>query len=57
MFTIGQILSVRSWRYDGTDIETNSSDDYHDAAMIMAATRQTANHHVLGFIGRAGYNW
>lgn len=54
---INLVRELRSWRYAGTDIETNSSDDYHDAAMIMAATRQTANHHVLGFIGRAGYNW
>lgn len=54
---INLVRELRQWRYAGMDINTIGSDDHHDAAMIMAATRSVVNFQPRGFRGRAGFNW
>lgn len=56
-YDINLVRELRQWRYVGSDINTIGSDDYHDAAMIMAATRQVVSKVAVGYIGRAGFNW
>jgi len=52
------IRELRQVKYSGDSIEFLSSDDHHDAAMIMAATRHSlTNLGTAGFVGESGWRW
>mgnify|MGYP001571892862 CR=1 FL=1 len=52
---VSELLQVK---YAGTSIKFLSSDDYHDAAAIMAATRHSyRTSGTVGYVGRTGWNW
>lgn len=52
------VRELRQVRYVYPHIQFIGSDDYHDSAAIMAATRHTvANVGVRGFIGSTGWKW
>lgn len=52
------IREMMQLRYSGSNIKALSSDDYHDSAAIMAATRGShTNQQLRGYRGRSGWNW
>ncbi len=57
-YDINLVRELRQVKYSGSNVIFMGSDDYHDAAMILAATRSSISG-VLprGFIGESGYDW
>ena len=52
------VRELRQVRYSGANIKALGSDDYHDSAAIMAATRGShTNQQLRGYRGRAGWRW
>ena len=50
------VREMRQVKYSGDSVQFLGSDDFHDSAMIMAATR-SGRPQKRGFLGRAGWNW
>ncbi len=49
---------MRQVKYAGDNIVFLGNDDFHDAAMIMAATRSTMGSNVShGYQGTSGWKW
>ena len=52
------LRELRQVKYVFPTIQFTGSDDYHDSAAIMAATRHTvSNSGIRGYLGRTGWNW
>ena len=51
------VRQLRQVRYSGDQVIFLGSDDYHDAAAIMAATIPGAMRASPGYTGRAGWKW
>jgi len=57
-YDIDLIRELRQVKYAGDNIVFLGSDDHHDAAMIMAATRSTMGSNVPhGYQGNSGWKW
>jgi len=58
MYDIDVIREMRQVKYAGDNIVFLGNDDFHDAAMIMAATRNTMGGNVPhGYQGTSGWKW